>query len=96
MATQPKNNNFVYMVDLKFNINIRSNINRLFVQSFKAGENDLTSNSSDEYYIPLSETKGFSVLFDKKSIWINPYKQTRSMKLIDFVIPPKLLYLHWN
>ena len=91
MATQPKNNNFVYMVDLKFR-----NINRLFVQSFKAGENDLTSNSSDEYYIPLSETKGFSVLFVKKSIWINPYKQTRSMKFIDFVIPPKLLYLHWN
>ena len=36
ITAQPKNSNLDYMIDPTF-----SNINRLFVQSFKAGENDL-------------------------------------------------------
>ena len=37
ITAQPKNSNLDYMIDPTFR-----NINRLFVQSFKAGENDLT------------------------------------------------------
>ena len=33
------------------------NNNRTFVQSFKAGENDLTRNSFVKYYMPLVESK---------------------------------------
>ena len=33
------------------------NNNRTFVQSFKAGENDLTRNSFVKYYMPIVESK---------------------------------------
>ena len=38
---QPRNNNLDHMIDSTFR-----NINRVFVQSFKAGENDPTRNFS--------------------------------------------------
>ena len=44
------------------------NINRLYFQPFKAGENDLTSNSFCNYYMPLVEIKVFNVLIDKNKI----------------------------
>ena len=44
------------------------NINRLYFQPFKTGENDLTSNSFCNYYMPLVEIKVFNVLIDKKKI----------------------------
>ena len=42
------------------------NINRLFVQSFKAGENDPTRNSFDKYYISLVKIKCFNTLINNK------------------------------
>ena len=48
-ATQIKNNNLDYLIDLTF-----SNINRLFILSFKNGDNDPTRDSFDKYYMPLA------------------------------------------
>ena len=42
------------------------NINRLFVLSFKNGDDDPTSNSFDEYYMLLVEIKDFNALIDSK------------------------------
>ena len=44
ISTQLKNNNLDYMIDLTF-----TNINRLFVLSFKNGGNDSASNSFIKY-----------------------------------------------
>ena len=43
ITTQPKNNNLGYLIDPDFR-----NINRLFILSFKNGENDPTTNSFDK------------------------------------------------
>ena len=43
-----------------------SNINRLFVLSFKNGDGDPTRNSFDKYYMPSVEIKDFNVSFDYK------------------------------
>ena len=40
--------------------------NRLFAQSFKAGNNDPTIESFDKYYMPLVETNRFNVLINNK------------------------------
>ena len=45
VATQPKNNNLDYMIDPTF-----SNINRLFVFSFKLGRNMATRNTFNRYF----------------------------------------------
>ena len=47
---QTKNNNLDYLIDLIF-----SNINRLFVLSFKNFNDDPTRNSFDKYYTSLVE-----------------------------------------
>ena len=46
ITTQTKNNNLDYLIDPTF-----ANINRLFVLSFKNGDNDPTRNSFDKYYM---------------------------------------------
>ena len=61
IATQLKNNNLDYMIDPTFR-----NINRLFVLSFKNGDNDPTRNSFVKYYIPLVEIKDFNGLIYNK------------------------------
>ena len=66
ITTQPKNNNLDYLVDPTF-----SNINRLFVLSFKNGNNNPTRNSFDRYYIPLVEIKVFNALIDNKPFLIS-------------------------
>ena len=50
------------------------NINRLFVLSFKIGNNDLTKLSFDKYYIPLVEIKDFNVLINNKLFFDQPVK----------------------
>ena len=45
ITTQPNNNNLDYLIDPAFR-----NINRLFILSFKNGDNDLTRYSFDQYY----------------------------------------------
>ena len=46
------------------------NIHRLFALSFENGNNDLTRNSFDEYYMPLVEIKDFIPLIDNKPFFI--------------------------
>ena len=48
ITAQPKNNNFNYMIDPTFR-----NINRLFVLSFKNGDDDPRIDSFDKYYMSL-------------------------------------------
>ena len=48
--TQTKNNNLDYMIHAMFRNN-----NRLFIPSFKNGDNDPTINSFDEYYMPFCQ-----------------------------------------
>ena len=48
IKTQPKHNNLDHLIDPAFR-----NVNRLFVLSFKNGDDDFTRNSFDEYYMPL-------------------------------------------
>ena len=52
IKAQPQNNNLHYMIDPTF-----KTINRLFVLSFKNGNNDPTINVFDKYYMPLVEIK---------------------------------------
>ena len=64
ITTQPKNNNFDYLIDPTFR-----NINRLFVLSIKNGDNDPTRNSFNKYYMPLVEIKYFNALVDNNSFF---------------------------
>ena len=50
------------------------NINRLFVLSFRAGENDPTRNYFDKYYMLVEEIKDFNVLIDNKLFFDLPLK----------------------
>ena len=69
IITQTKNNNLDYLTDPTFR-----NINRLFVLSFKNGNDDLARNSFDKYYMPLVEIKDFNALVDKKTFFDQPVK----------------------
>ena len=66
IITQTKNNNLYYLTDPAFR-----NINRLFVLSFKNGNDDLARNSFDKYYMPLVEIKDFNALVDKNHFLIS-------------------------
>ena len=57
ITTQPKTKNLDYMIDPTIR-----NVNRLFVLSFKNGNDDHARNSFDEYYMSLIETKDFNAL----------------------------------
>ena len=61
ITTQTKNNNLDYPIDPTFR-----NINRLFVISFKSGNDDPARNLFDDYCMPLVEIKDFNVLIDNK------------------------------
>ena len=61
ITTQAKNNNLDYLIDQKFR-----NINRLFVFSFKNGNDNPTRDSTEKYYMPLVEIKDFNALIDNK------------------------------
>ena len=61
IRTQPKNNNLDYMIDPTLR-----NINRVFVSSFKNGNNDPTRHFFDDFYMPIVEIKDFNVLIDNK------------------------------
>ena len=80
ITTQPKNNNLDYLMDPTFR-----NINRLFVLSFKNGDNDPTRNSFDKYYIPLVKIKYFNALIDNKPFFDQPVKSKQETygKLIE-------------
>ena len=63
IGKEPKNNNLDCMIGPTFRNVIDPtfrNINRLFVLSFKNADDDPTTNSFNEYYIPLVEIKDFN------------------------------------
>ena len=64
ITTQSKNNNIDYLIDPTFR-----NINRLFVLSFKNGDDDPTRNSCDIYYMTLVEIEDFNALIDNKTLF---------------------------
>ena len=74
ITTQPKNNNFDYMIDLTFR-----NVDRMFVLSFKNGDNDPARNSFE--FMPLVETKDFNALDDNKLLFFfsTHKRQTKSV-----------------
>ena len=67
ITTQPKNNNLDYLIDPIFR-----NIHRLFVLSFKNGDDGLTRDLFDKYYMPLLEIKDFNSLIDNKPFFDQP------------------------
>ena len=69
-----------YLIDPTF-----KNINRLFVFSFKNGDNNPTRNYFDKYYIPLVEIKDFYVLIENKPFFDIPMynKQKKYEKLVE-------------
>ena len=69
IITQPKNNNLHYLIDQTFR-----NINRLFVPSFKNGNNNPARNFFDKYYMPLAKVKNVNALIDNKSFFDQPLK----------------------
>ena len=98
ITTQTKNNNLDYVIDPAFR-----NINRLFVLSFKSGDDDPTRDSFDEYYMPLVEIKDFNALIDNKPPFFDqPVKNKHESyeKLIemsinnDYATGNLLVYLH--
>ena len=68
------------MIDATFR-----NINRVFVLSFKNGNDDLTRDSFDLHYMPLVEIKDFNALIDNKPFFDQPgkNKQEEYEKLIE-------------
>ena len=71
-TTKTKNNNLDYLINPTFR-----NINRLFVLSFKNGNDDPTRDSFDKYNIPLIEIKDFNVLNNNKIFFDQPVKKTK-------------------
>ena len=69
ITTQPKNNNLDYLIDQTFR-----NINRLFLLSFKYGNDDPPRNSFDKYHMPLAEIKDFHALINNKPFFDPPVK----------------------
>ena len=74
MSNQTKNNNLNYLIDRIF-----TNVNRLFVLSFK-NEDDRTSFS--KYYKPEVKIKYFNVLIDGKPFFELPVKNKEAYEQI--------------
>ena len=69
ITAQPKSNNLEYLINPTFR-----SINRLFVLSFKNGDDDATRNPFYEDYMRLVEIKYFNTLIDNKPIFDRPVK----------------------
>ena len=74
MSNQTTNNNLNYLIDPTF-----TNVNRLFVLSFKNDKNDDDDDGSvrtsfKKYYVPKVEVKEFNVLTDGKRFFEIPVK----------------------
>ena len=77
---KPKTANLDYLIYPTFR-----NINKLFVLTFKNGDNDSTRYSFEKYYIPLVEIKDFYTLIDNKPFFDQPVKNKQEAyeKLIE-------------
>ena len=82
IATQIKENNLNYLIDPIF-----TNISRLFVLSFKNGDDDLLRDSFNKYYRPLAKIKDFDELIDNKQFFQQPVKKKQEgyEKLIEML-----------
>ena len=69
ITIQPNNNDLDYLIDPTFR-----SVNRLYVLSFKNGNDDPTRHSFDKYCMPLVEIKDFKALFDNKPFLITQWK----------------------
>ena len=84
MSVQSNNNNLNYLIDPTF-----TNVNRLFVLSFKRIEEDNVKkdyrDSFSHYYVPKVQIKDFNVLMDGKSFFHLPIKNDEEAyeKIID-------------
>ena len=77
ISNQAANNNVNYFIDPTF-----TNVNRLFVLSFKNehennDENESVRTSLKKYYLPIVEIKDFNVLIDGKSFFEIPAKNKK-------------------
>ena len=70
MTTHQENDNLDYIINLIFR-----NIKRLFVRSFKNGNNDPISNTFDKHCMLLVEIKDFDALIDNKLFFDRPSKK---------------------
>ena len=70
VTAQPKSNNLDYMIDPAFR-----NVNRLFVLSFKNGDDDPARNSFYVYYRSLVKIKDLNALIDNKPFYDQPVKK---------------------
>ena len=61
------------------------NVNRLFVLSFKNGDNDPAKDYFHKYYMPLAEIKDFNALIDNKPSFDQPVKNKQEVyeKLVE-------------
>ena len=84
ITTQAKNNNFDYLIDPTLR-----NINRLFVLSFKYGNDDPTRDLFDKYYMPLVEIKDINALVDNKPFFDQPVKNKQE-------VPEKIIQMSRN
>ena len=66
IATQSKSNHLDSLIDSTFR-----NMNRLLALSFKNGNDDLTRDYFDQYYMPSVEIKDFNALIDNKPFLIS-------------------------
>ena len=75
-------NNLNYLIDPIF-----TNISRLFVLSFKNGDDDLLRDSFNKYYRPLAKIKDFDELIDNKQFFQQPVKKKQEgyEKLIEML-----------
>ena len=82
IATQIKENNLNYLIDPIF-----TNISRLFVLSFKNGDDNLLRDSFNKYYRPLAKIKDFEELIDNKQFFQQPVKKKQEgyEKLIEML-----------
>ena len=76
ITTKIKNNNLNYLIDAK-----SRNINRLFVLSFKNGDDDPMRDSFDEYYMQFVEIKDFNTLIDNKPFFSDQPIKTHKKRL---------------
>ena len=60
VTTQTTNDNLGYLIDPTFNIN------RLYVLSFKNGNDDPSRDSFDKYHTALAEIEDFNILINNK------------------------------
>ena len=74
IIAKPKNNNLDYLIDPTFR-----NVYRLFVLSFKNGEDYPSMNYFFKYFIPLVEIKYFNVLVDNKPFFDQPAKNKQEV-----------------